>query len=1055
MRCCALLLVGLFGCFPAVSAEPPLTLENGDVVAFVGGTDLVRLQKDGRLEAALSNAFREARPRFRDLAWEGDTVGHQSTVRERWRREAFGDLDDQLERVEATVVIAQFGKMESLAGADGLAAFREATRALVKTLAGKERRVVLLEPFPPEWDTQDASHLPAYTAALREMANTAELPFVRSSNATELVTNFGLEPAPDTMLAAVREKHRLWFDYWRPANWKCLFGDDSRRIFSVSFEGRPSLRDEWKRYPELIAAAEAAIYGDAPYQRPDASPLRGSDAADPEREQAAFEVLDGYEVNLFADERHGIANPLAIRWDSAGRAYVICSDTYPHVEPGVLPNDRVVRLVDHDADGRADQATRFAEGLNIPTGLEIDHDLVYVGQGTELITLRDTDDDGFADERQLLLSGFGNGDSHQALNSFAWSPDGELWFCQGDGIESRVETPHGIAGLFQAGVFRLRPRSLQLHGLLDDFGGPGNPWGIVFDDFGQSFVADGAGGISYLTPASIPARRHARLPRIGPPGGYCGMACVGASNTAELNGHFLLGDYKRNRVSRFRAVPLGPDGAIYVVDWYNPVTCHQDDFFRHPERDKTHGRIWRIAPVGRAALAVRDWRDASVAELAAALGTDERHFRRKAKQVLASHEPGAASQAVRAWAAASEQPRDLVAALGALTLFGTPDLPLLERALAHEDVRLRAYATRIAGRWQPGRLESAAGDAHPRVRLEALLAAGQLREPGAVRVIARAVEGERDKFIEYAFTQAAHHTRSNWQWSHERGLPVFGAHEEGMREVLKRVGAKPVAPTPRGQVFAELFELDPDEALARARRLLSSAADAELITEVFAGFVARKGGGKQLAGALAGIEPAQALRLREVWFASGLADSELTAGLERLSGMDVGVLPEYSAAAANAIAAAAQSRGDAERGAKVFASARAGCVACHRAAGPGGAGGVFGPDLSALGSAVLPDRIVTEVLWPAQHVKEGYSLVAATLKNGEIAQGFAETRRDKDKLFLRDPVSGIVREIPQAQVAGRKQLGSAMPPTAQALNEEQRLDLFAFLFSLRGDSPAK
>ena len=80
----------LFACLnlPAMGAEKGvLLLKKGDVVAFVGGTDLVRLQREGRLEAALTDHFREVAPKFRDLAWDGDTVYFQSTVRERWRRQ--------------------------------------------------------------------------------------------------------------------------------------------------------------------------------------------------------------------------------------------------------------------------------------------------------------------------------------------------------------------------------------------------------------------------------------------------------------------------------------------------------------------------------------------------------------------------------------------------------------------------------------------------------------------------------------------------------------------------------------------------------------------------------------------------------------------------------------------------------------------------------------------------------------------------------------------------------------------------------------------------------
>ena len=65
----------------------------------------------------------------------------------------------------------------------------------------------------------------------------------------------------------------------------------------------------------------------------------------------------------------------------------------------------------------------------------------YIGHGTQLLHLRDTNDDRAADERTVLFRGFGTGDSHQNINSFLWGPGGELWMCQGLSVRSRVETP--------------------------------------------------------------------------------------------------------------------------------------------------------------------------------------------------------------------------------------------------------------------------------------------------------------------------------------------------------------------------------------------------------------------------------------------------------------------------------------------------------------------------------------------------------------------------------------------------------------------------------------
>jgi putative membrane-bound dehydrogenase-like protein len=218
-----------------------------------------------------------------------------------------------------------------------------------------------------------------------------------------------------------------------------------------------------------------------------------ADPNSPEAERAALHVLEGYELSLFASEAEGIAKPIQMRWDERGRLWVACTTTYPQVEPGKKPNDRIVILEDTTGSGRADKSTVFAEGLHIPTGIELGIDGCYVGAATELLYLRDTTGSGHADQRQVLFSGFGTGDAHQMINSFEYGPGGEIWIGQGAHSFSNVETPWGVERLWSAGIWRLRPRSQRLDPFLfwgggispNRWGGRATRWGFAFAVGGQ------------------------------------------------------------------------------------------------------------------------------------------------------------------------------------------------------------------------------------------------------------------------------------------------------------------------------------------------------------------------------------------------------------------------------------------------------------------------------------------------------------------------------------------------------------------------------------------
>src|SRR5438067_3408376 len=203
---------------------------------------------------------------------------------------------------------------------------------------------------------------------------------------------------------------------------------------------------------------------------------------DPEVERRTFQLPPGFEANLFAADPL-LAKPIQMNWDAAGRLWVACSEVYPQIKPGQKANDKIVILEDTKGAGKADKVTVFADGLLIPTGLEPGDGGVYVANSTDLLHLADTDGDGRADRRRVVLSGFGTEDTHHMLHTLRWGPDGMLYMNQSIYIHSHIETPHGLRELNAGGIWQFRPETLEL-GVFAR--GWVNAWGHHFDRWGQS-----------------------------------------------------------------------------------------------------------------------------------------------------------------------------------------------------------------------------------------------------------------------------------------------------------------------------------------------------------------------------------------------------------------------------------------------------------------------------------------------------------------------------------------------------------------------------------------
>lgn len=222
---------------------------------------------------------------------------------------------------------------------------------------------------------------------------------------------------------------------------------------------------------------------------------------DPEIERSSFIVADGFEVNLYASDPL-IAKPIQMNFDADGRLWVASSSVYPQIMPGQKAQDKILIIEDTNQDGSADKTSVFADGLLIPTGVIPGDGGAYVVNSTELLHLSDSDGDGKADRRKIVLSGFGTEDTHHLLHTLRWGHDGCLYMNQSIYIHSHVETPYGVKRLNGGGIWRFRPETLELdvlaYGLV-------NPWGHHFDAWGQSFATDGAGreGINYIFPGSV------------------------------------------------------------------------------------------------------------------------------------------------------------------------------------------------------------------------------------------------------------------------------------------------------------------------------------------------------------------------------------------------------------------------------------------------------------------------------------------------------------------------------------------------------------------------
>ena len=380
----------------------------------------------------------------------------------------------------------------------------------------------------------------------------------------------------------------------------------------------------------------------------------------PEESMKHFVTPEGMTVQRYADESDFKSKPISMNWDERGRLWICETLDYPN-ELG-KDRDRIRIREDTDGDHIADKFTVFAEGLSIPTAIVIVRGGAVVQNATETLYLKDTDGDDVADQRTTLITGWAAGDTHGGVSNFRYGLDNWIWGMQGYN-DSAPEFDGKQTQRFRQGFFRFKLSQADPPTVTDlEFvrSSNNNTWGLGISEEGLIFGSTANGNPSMFVP--IPNRYFESVRGWSPStlGGiadsarfeaitenvrqvdYHGKYTAGAGHalytartfpeqwwnrtafvcepTGHLVGTFVL---SRDRANYKSTSPLnllasndewsspvmaevGPDGAVWVIDWYNYIVQHNPTpngfktgkgaAYESDLRDKKHGRIYRVVP---------------------------------------------------------------------------------------------------------------------------------------------------------------------------------------------------------------------------------------------------------------------------------------------------------------------------------------------------------------------------------------------------------------------------------------------------------------------------
>ena len=542
----------------------------------------------------------------------------------------------------------------------------------------------------------------------------------------------------------------------RMGDWTIAAGETEtirhQLVFYTGELGDLALTDTWEEFADNEGMySTAALWGIAQQEGLEAEFLT------PDKAVESMTLLDGFKVDAWASEPM-MTQPMAFAWDDRGRLWIAENRDYESRGTGFSASgdSRILILEDTDRDGVADSRKVFLEGIAFPAAIAIGFDGLFLGAPPHLLFVPDRDHDDVADmdDIEIRLTGWGIRDRHETINSLHWGPDGWLYGLEGFATPSKIRKPTEAARLYRhndpfpadllehegvdidGGVWRYHPTKARFEVVAHGFS---NPWGIDYDAKGQLFISACViphafhvipGGIYhrqggrhfnpyvYSDIQTIVDHRHrsahggARVYQSDAfPEEHRGRLFM-----ANIHEHAVLTDVLERQGSGYVAshgddfllannaqwigfsIEIGPDGAVYVLDWHDADICGKD------VHDKDTGRVFRISPTNSQAENFEGRYDDLAAmsdERLAEFQLSESDWHARRARVILQHratqraiEPAAAGR-LQSIYQNETNPDFRLRAMWSLHVTGLLEAAELEESLQDGDEYVRAWAVQL------------------------------------------------------------------------------------------------------------------------------------------------------------------------------------------------------------------------------------------------------------------------------------------------------------------------------------------------------------------------